>query len=355
MDNRRGYRYLLYCSHAYAFPILRPLQKVIVARGDQAAWFFDRPMGEAKYLSAHEHLIKEIEGVKRYRPDAVFVPGNVVPDFFPGLKVQLFHGLANDFTGKKGHFRIRGFFDLYCTRGKQETAIFARLAKKHQHFEVVETGWPKLDPLFSENHREAPDPRHAIAKPIVLYASTFSPSLTSAPILPKTIETLSKKGRWHWFVMLHPKMPAQVVSAYRALEGPNLSFFDNSQDVIAILKAADVMLCDTSSIALEFMMLDKPVVTFRAKIPGPHLLNVQTPGEIEPALEKAFTRPAKLMENIRTHMDGLHSRRNGRSSENVLAATDALIQKGVTHLRPKPLNLWRKWQIRKRLGYYHFR
>jgi len=355
MDKGRGYRYLLYCSHVYAFPILRPLQKSIEARGGQAAWFFDRRLSETKYLFPHENLIKSVKAVKRYQPDAVFVPGNVVPDFFPGIKVQLFHGLANDFTGKKGHFRIRGFFDLYCTRGKKETGIFTHLAKKHRHFEVVETGWPKLDPLFSENCHEKLRRTLGITKPIVLYASTFSPSLTSAPVLSKTIENLSKKGRWHWFVMLHPKMPAKVVSAYRALEGPNLSFFDNSQDVISLLKSADVMLCDTSSIALEFMMLDKPVVTFRTKIPGPHLLNVRTTDEIEPAIEKAILKPAQLIDNIRIYMDRLHPHRKGRTSENVLAATDRLIRKGVAHLGPKPLNLWRKWQIRKQLGYYHLR
>jgi len=45
--------------------------------------------------------------VVAYNPDVVIVPGNVVPHFWPGLKVQIFHGLGEE---KRGHYRITGFF-----------------------------------------------------------------------------------------------------------------------------------------------------------------------------------------------------------------------------------------------------
>ena len=57
-------------------------------------------------------MLKSSEQVKFFSPDAIIVPGNVVPDFWPGIKVQIFHGLCEE---KIGHYDITGFFDLYCT------------------------------------------------------------------------------------------------------------------------------------------------------------------------------------------------------------------------------------------------
>ncbi|MBS3755630.1 MAG: hypothetical protein KGY56_08020, partial [Desulfobacterales bacterium] len=107
---------ILYASQLYSLSILRPLQNAIIARGEREAWFFDPGIDAAPWLASDERLLLTVSEVKAYNPDAVFVPGNVVPDFFPGLKAQVFQGLAKDFVGKKWHYRIRGFFDLYCTR-----------------------------------------------------------------------------------------------------------------------------------------------------------------------------------------------------------------------------------------------
>lgn len=75
-------RYLMYVSQLYALAILRPLQDIIKRRGDEVAWFFD---GDGVgYLRANERLLGSVAEVKMFNPDAVFVPGNWVPDFFPG-------------------------------------------------------------------------------------------------------------------------------------------------------------------------------------------------------------------------------------------------------------------------------
>ena len=84
-------------------------------------------------------------------------------------------------------------------------------------------------------------------------------------------------------------------------------------------------------------------------------LNIQQPDEIEQALTTALERPAKLMQNTRAYMDALHSYRDGCSSERVLEATDEFIMQYAATLKSKPLNLFRKYQIRKRMQYYHFR
>ena len=347
--------YLFYVSQLYSLSIMRPLQAAIRKRGDDCAWFFDRPeMGDI-HLSTGEKSLKTVAEVKQYNPLAVFVPGNVVPDFFPGIKVQIFHGLATDETGKKGHYRIRGFFDLYCTRGPAETESFQQLAERYGHFGVIETGWPKLDPLFSEEATFSLRGKLGTDKPIVLYASTFSPSLTSAPELYETIRSLSARGDWHWLVTLHPKMEQELVAKYRSLAGPHLTFFESHEDVLPLLKTADAMLCDTSSIAIEFQMLHKPLVTYKAKAPGPHLIDVTDPAKVMAALTEALQYPESLMAQTEDFAQRLHPCNDGCASERILEAVDLFAGSGRVALKAKPWNLLRRFKIRKKLGYYRLK
>jgi CDP-glycerol glycerophosphotransferase (TagB/SpsB family) len=309
----------------------------------------------AHHLDQSERRLDSVQSVYQYNPDAVLSPVNLVPDFFPGKKVQIFHGLATDKTGKKGHFKVRGFYDLYCTRAKEETQIFKELGQQNPHFKVVETGWPKVDPFFSGYVNDKLRNRLNTSKPIVFYASTFSPSLTSSPFLVNTIEQLSKKGKYHWIVTLHPKTDEKIKARYRSLQGQHLSFFESNHDVLPLIQAGDVMLCDTSSIALEFMLTDKPVVTFRTKIPSPYVMNVTTIPAIESAIDRALKRPEKLMKEIRSFTDMIHPYRDGKSSGRVLDAVNQLIEDKNSAMDSKPLNILRKFKIRKKLKYYHLR
>ena len=339
-------RYLLFVSELYAFAILRPLQQAIRARGDEVAWFVERPsLGE--FLHADEHLLRDVRSVIEWQSAAVFVPGNWVPSFFPGLKVEVFHGFS---VGKRsesrGHFRVRGSFDLYCTQGPDTTEPFEILQRELGYFRVKETGWPKLDPLFQNGYNRAPE-----SKPVVMYASTFTESITSARALKDTIAASAARGDWQWLVTLHPKMAPEVISAYRDLEGPHLKF-SMTDDILELYAQADVLLSDTSSVVPEFLTQHKPVVTFRNRKPGPQLLDVQEVAEVLPAVRKALDRPPELMRAIQQYADRIHPYRDGKSSERVLDATRSAIKAGSSGLRSKPLNLWRRLQARQRLGYW---
>ncbi|PLY08295.1 MAG: CDP-glycerol glycerophosphotransferase [Desulfuromonas sp.] len=350
-------KHLFYVSQLYSLSILRPIQAAARSRGDSCAWFFDQPGAGADHLFEDEQLLVDAAAVKVFNPDAVYVPGNVVPDFFSGVKVQVFHGLATDDTGKKGHYRIRGFFDLYCTRGDAETHKFQALAEQHGHFRVAQTGWPKLDPLYTAGAGR--DLRAELGidaqRPVILFGSTFSPSLTAAPHLYTTIRELAQRGDWFWLVTLHPKTDLQLVAKYRALEGDHLKFFEAHEEVLPLQQTADAMLCDTSSIAIEFQLLGKPLVTFRGKCPGPQQLDVSSVEEVAPALERALQRPPELIGATRRFAEGIHPFADGCSSQRVLEAVDAFLAAGRDGLRPKPLNLWRRLKLRRKLGYYHVR
>jgi len=340
-------RFVLFAAHGYALPILRPLQDAIRRRGGVAAWYLHHM--PTSLLREGERRLESVAALVEFRPEAIFVPGNWVPQFVSGVKVEVFHGFAIE---KKGHFAIRNWVDLYCTFGELTTAPFRELARRHGHFHVAETGWPKMDPLFRpESGPDWKATRH-IDQPIVLYAPTFSPALTSAPELRETIRALSRGGGLHWVVKLHPKMDSNTVADYRGMAGGNLTFVEDSE-IAPYLRAADVMLSDTSSTSTEFLLLGKPVVTFRTRRPAAHLMDIDSPRDLESALARARARPAAWARAAREFIARMHPYQDGRSSERVLDATEEFAERVAPTLRPKPRNLWRKVKVRRRLGYWN--
>lgn len=337
-------RYLLYGSVRYALAMLRPLQAAIRARGDEVAWFFD---GDGwQELGPDEPLLRSVDAVMDWNACAVLTPSIRVPHFFPGVKVQVFHGFD---AGKPRHVHDRGFFDLYCTTGPADTRAFQELASRLGHFAVRETGWPKLDPFLQASGSGEPPPVRE--PPVVLYHSTFSPSWSAAGILYDTVQRLSRTGRWRWIVSLHPKSDPATVARYRALEGEYLHFAD-PDNILDLFPQVDVMASDTSSALSEFLLTGKPVVTFRNRRPGPQLIDISEPGQFEPAIERALARPPELMAAIRAYAGEIHPCRDGRSSERVLAAVDDFIALDFAGLRPKPRNPWRRLKMRWRFRYW---
>ncbi len=344
-------RYLFFVNQPYAYSILRPLQAEIRRRGDEAAWFVAGC--STAPLRDDEQLLATLEEARAYPAVATFVPGDWVPHCLPGIKVEVFHGLARNKRGhaseaESDHYTIRGWFDLYCTHAETDTTKFAALAEQHGHFRVARTGWPKLDPLFAAGAPAGPRSRSDNEPPVVFYASTFSRAITSAPVLEDVIARLAASGQWRFLVTLHPKMDPEIVARYRALGGPNLRFIDSDTDLLPLLAEADVMLCDTSSIMFEFMFLDRPVVTYRSRMAGPWLLDVENVDEVEAALAAALERPTALLEAARALCRELHEFSDGRASGRILDAVDEVLAAGPTPRR-KPLNLWRKLKLRRRL------
>lgn len=344
-------RYLFFVNQPYSYSILRPLQDEIRRRGGEAAWFVAGC--STAPLQPDERRLVSVKEVMEYNADATFVPGDWVPYFFPGIKVEVFHGMARNKRGhssedESDHYRIRGWFDLYCTHAERDTAKFRELADKHRHFSVAHTGWPKLDPLLSQPS-EGKRKRSENELPVVFYASTFSRSVTSAPVLVEKIGELARSGRWRFIVTLHPKMDPEIVEQYRNLASDNLRFVESDEDLLPILPEADVMLCDTSSIMFEFMFLDRPVVTYRTKMPGPYLIDVDDVGEVEAALTKAMEYPIELMEATRALCNELHSFRDGRSSSRIMDAVEEFTSLEQSELKSKPWNFLRKIKIRLRL------
>jgi CDP-glycerol glycerophosphotransferase (TagB/SpsB family) len=338
--------YLFYIAHNYSFEILRPLQDEIIKRGDQVRWFTTGNEVNLENFSEKEHRLQSIEEVIAYQAKACFVPGNTIPNFIPGLKVQVFHGLE---WKKKGHFVIRNCFDLYCTHGEATTSRFNALAEEHGYFDVVETGWPKLDRLFSTPaYNKCPS-----GKKVILYAPTFSPSLTSAPALFDHIKQLAAKGEYHWIVKFHPKMDATWIKKYQELTAENLEVIDSS-DISALLQCADIMISDTSSVIGEFALLGKPVVTLNNNLPGDYLINITQADQLPQSIEQAFTPNKKLTKAINEYARQLHPYHDGQASSRILAAVDNIMLNGKKATKKMPPNIFRNLKLRLALSYWHW-
>lgn len=343
---------LLFASERYALPILQPLADALQAAGHGVhAWFVDGAAGAS--LPPPVRMVGLHEAVA-LAPRAVFSAANWVPTFVSGAKVQLFHGFnVEKRDAARGHFRVRGLFDLYCTQGPATTAPFRDLAARDGSFAVVETGWPKLDPLFGPDDGAAAALRvPARGRSVVLFGSTFTERLSAAPRLHDAIAAEIARGDRYWLLTLHPKCAPALFERYRALAGANAAFVE-PEALVPAQRAADVLVADTTSLVSEFVVQHKPVVTFRNRAPKPHMLDFDDPARLPEMLEAAFAPTPRLREAIERYADTIHPYRDGRSSERVIAATEAFIAGEFGKLRRKPMSSWlRALQIRKQLGYW---
>ncbi len=285
-----------------------------------------------------------------YNPIAVFVPGVRVYDFFPGVKVEVFHGLYYKRGDYGDHYKIRGFFDIYCTTSPMFTPRFKELEKKYGFFKVYETGWSKFDGWLPVNNEKTPN-----EKPVIIFAPTFTKGIESASVLHGKIEDLIKDRDWIWLFSFHPKMDKEILDRYKELaEKYDNATFCETEDKAELFRQSDVMLSDNSSVIYEFLWFNKPAVTYKNAFPDNHLINIDNPEQLEQAIDKALQHPEDLMENIRIFMNQVHPFRDGKSSARILDAVDDFITNYKGKLKKKPLILYRKLKLRKKTGYYPF-
>lgn len=339
-----GKNYLLFVTKAYSFDILVPLQDYLgTTAGGSVRWFTASSAGSHK--PPGEQLLTTAE-VEEYNPAAVLVPGNVVPPFWPGLKVQIFHGLGEE---KRGHYRISGFFDLYCTPGPLMTERFQRLAEKHGHFLVRETGWPKLDPLAQP--ADPGDLRKSLGlveeQPTILYAPTFSPRYSSARDLLAEIVAL-QDAPYQWVVKFHELMDQGLVAAYQQAAGKRLKVITTGS-ILPLLRLADTLVTDTSSVAYEFMLLDRPIITYRTATWRDKGIDISQSAELHGALERSLIDPREFAPNRAACREQIHPYNDGRSSQRVLDAIAEVLESGAhRNLEPKPRNWLKKRRLRRR-------
>lgn len=334
-------RLLLLASERYSLPILQPVADAAFARGDAVAWLAEPAIGA--HLPHGAEWIRSRRALKAFDAQATLATVHRIAPQLPGLHVQLFHGLSTDKRDpQRGHFKVRGLFDLYCTHGPVTTQPFEALARTHRNFAVSETGWPKLDPLFSGDRSGADALRaQAGGRPVVMLASTFTTALSAARALLPHLREWVARGDRHWLLTLHPKSDRGLIDAYRALQGPHATWLESDR-LLDMLRAADVLVCDTSSVIEEASLLEVPIVTVRTRVPKAFMVDVSDAGAVDAALGVALHRAPARMQAMRDYARSIHPHRDGHASRRVLEAIDALVVSNREGLSRRPFNAWRR-------------
>ncbi|RYG00543.1 MAG: hypothetical protein EOO07_35320 [Chitinophagaceae bacterium] len=168
------------------------------------------------------------------------------------------------------------------------------------------------------------------------------------------LSELSSSIQFDWMITMHPLMDEHYATKFKALENSNVSFKDTT-DLIPLFKQADVMIADTTSAIAEFLLQEKPVITFKNNKPDKHLIDIQQPEQLEQAIQKALAPPAELRAHIKQFIAETHPYNDGHSSARVVDACINFLRKDKQHLKSKPLNVLRKLQIRKKYKFFSFR
>ena len=343
-------RILLFCENKYAFDILMPIQEEAEREGGNEILWYVHPK-KIKEFPFHKEArwCNNIQEAYDFSPEAIFCPGNIVPYYLPGVKIQVFHGYAGE---KKGHWIIRHYFDTYFTQGPHFTEGFRKLAQKHGNFEVVETGWPRQD--WVRNHindfeeEKAEILRTHNRKKVVLYAPTFSPSLTSLPAMKDALVELVEKKDVVVIIKLHPLTRQEWADEYRELANRHEHIIWTDDFSVAKYQLmADVMISDTSSTIYEFLLKDKPVITYRASARNIYWKDIDDVAQLCDAYEEV--QSGKYVELRKWIIANYDPYNDGKVAKRMLdAARDYIRRNGVPQKRK--VNLWRMYTGIKTFG-----
>ncbi len=334
--------YLFYIAKAYSIPIIQPLAEYLDKLGADYRFYVSEKVRQGRPKSWDENkILVRLKDAKQFKPDFVLCPGNFVDFRIPGLKVQLFHGLGVE---KDVHYKIRHFFDIYLTSGPYVTERYKNLQNQYGYFLIRETGWPKIDYILNyptKNLRE--DLNIPVNKKIVLYAPTFSTRHESASSLIDVIPQMIKDDEF-WIFKFHELMDPGVIKDYKALDYSRVLVLVDAE-ITPYLHVSDVMISDTSSVIYEFMVLDKPIVTYKTKARPDKGIDIKKSNELRPALDRCFANPAEFKESRQRNLKEINPYLDGKISERVFRELEAILKQDIRAKKRKPYNLFRKLQV----------
>ncbi len=290
-----------------------------------------------------------IDDAHAWRPDATVMAENYAPRFEGCGKLIL----VPERLSSKGYLFTQrdtskrdNLLDLICAPGPLH--MDALSASGNALAEAVETGFPKLDPLFSPAAQRPGELKmHAGIDPekkVLLFAPTHETPRSAVPILWTRIRHLASEER-HLLIKLHNRSPFEWRIAFRELakDHPHITNI-LEPDITPYLGAADLIISDLSSAYLEAVLLDKPVVLYRnpnyQQYPFYHAEDIEyicrsattvvrSIKELHEAIDDSLTQPGRLQAERADVGRKLDRRQDGKAALRVANTIKRLLQQPV--------------------------
>lgn len=255
---------------------------IYIARELGGTVFTDGPDSYAVLTSQYPDVPAEYHQTKddlRARLTELKPAAVVQPDYtrwelgleFETVHVQVFHGTSDKSHGVSK--RVNDY-DLLLISGKRKLQRMAGLGRlRPGHYALV--GYPKVDRVFRgvldrdvAVHSLGLDP----ARPTVLYAPTWRDNKQNSSLGRFGSEVMSAvPDDYNLVVKLHPNTRLYDKEFYPlaqrlAAVNPRIRLVEFEHDIIPIMAAADLLLCDVSTVSHEFLCFNRPMVFLDPRI-----------------------------------------------------------------------------------------
>ncbi|MFH0793349.1 MAG: CDP-glycerol glycerophosphotransferase family protein, partial [bacterium] len=229
--------------------------------------FYDVP-GDPKSLYARfgmegERLVRAglLTSLRRY--DLYLSPDMYLLARRARAKAHLFHGVS--FKGKAYSDQVLRYDRLFLVGEDMRRRFIQRGILKEGDRRLAKIGMPKTDPLVNGSLDRAAILKKMNLDPsrkTVLYAPTWRPEASLYHLGRELIPQLAR-GEFNFLVKLHDLVYTDSRVDWRQemakLEGGNFRLITDF-DITPYLFVTDVLISDASSVANEFLLLDRPIV-----------------------------------------------------------------------------------------------
>jgi len=269
-------RILFYIERDLHLPFLEPIHDFIAERyrADMAfsAPPYQIPESGRTGFGLQDHVVRRIRAKAKYfvNPEEFCPDITVVADacYYPvrhcGKIVNVGHGLISKgwFYTESALVRRENLAETICVPGEWHKHIMM----KNVFSQIVVSGFIKNDAIvmcdavqrryFYEKYKIS------TANKIILFAPTFNDELSAIPCVKGRIAELASDDTVV-IIKLHTMVDRKWKSFYEELERKEKNIINVvEEDFSRAMACAHVLISDVSSVFVEFMLLNKPVVLF---------------------------------------------------------------------------------------------